>query len=136
VQQTRDLDDVALSAAVEAELPGVQEDELELGLEVVAEAEDFGATEGGPAVGDFLELVGVKAAVVELGGDVAVDGAAEVELELAVEEGLLARVERDGDGRVEVFGSSCSFFVAGYTRGSAVGLFGWLGPSKKRKAVV
>jgi hypothetical protein len=75
----------------------VQRDELNLRLEVVAEADDARAALRGPRVRHLLELGRVQAPAVELRLDVAVERVAEDELELTVQKRLLTWVERDGE---------------------------------------
>lgn len=82
-----------LGGAVEAELVDVQADQVQLRLEVVAEAQDARAALGEPLVGNGLELVRVEASAVVLGLDVQVEGLGQGILELAVDERLLAGAE-------------------------------------------
>jgi hypothetical protein len=96
VQHAGQLVRVALAAAVEGEVVQVHVDELELRLEVVAEADDALAAVLVPCVGDLLELVRDEVATLELGVDEVVESVSEVELELGVEDALLGGVEGDG----------------------------------------
>jgi hypothetical protein len=75
----------------------VQAHEVELRLHVVPEADHLGPALALPVLGDFLEAVGLEAAGGELRCDVVVEGGGQGEFQLAVEQALLARAERDGE---------------------------------------
>ena len=93
VQEAAYLDLAVLSAPIESELAHVEADQLDLSFEVIPEPDDLGPTFVCPSICNLLELVRVESPVVQLDGDVTMDGAAEIELELAVQEALLAGVE-------------------------------------------
>lgn len=75
----------------------MQADQLQLRLQVVPEAQDARAAARVPLVRDRLELVGVQPAAVELRLQVRVERLGQGELELAVQQRLLAGIQRDGD---------------------------------------
>lgn len=87
----------AVVGVVEPELVQVQAHQLDLSLEVVAEANDAGAAFGGPAVRYLLQLGRVEATAVELRLDVQIKRIGQGILELAVQQRLLAWVQRDGE---------------------------------------
>lgn len=74
----------------------MQAHQVELRLEVVAEADDARPALALPVVGDAPQLVGREPAVRELRGQVVVEGRRQRELEFAVEEALFAGGEGDG----------------------------------------
>jgi hypothetical protein len=74
----------------------VQAHQVQLRLHVVPEPDYLGPALALPVLGDLFEAVRLEPARRELRRDVVVEGCCEGELELAVEEALLARAERDG----------------------------------------
>lgn len=82
--------------AVELEVIDVHAHEVQLCLDVVAKTHHFWAALALPVISDLPELVRLEPATVELRGDIIVQCRGQNELELAVEEALLARIQRDG----------------------------------------
>lgn len=94
VQEAVDLDWVALAPAAKGEFIDVQRHEVDLRLKVEAEADHARPALLVPGVGNLFEVERHQAALFELTGNVAVQSAGEVVLQLAVQQALLSCVQR------------------------------------------
>jgi hypothetical protein len=82
---------------VELEVVDVRAHQVELRLQVVPEPDHLWPALALPALGRAPELVRVEPPAVELRRDVVVERRRQRELELAVQQALLGRAERDGE---------------------------------------
>lgn len=94
VQEAADVNWVALAPAAKGKFIDVQRHEVDLRLKVEAEADHARPALLVPGVGNFFEVDRHQAALFELTGNVAVQGAGEVVFQLAVQQALLSCVQR------------------------------------------
>ena len=98
IDNTQGSSRVGRCGAVELEVVDVHADKVELGFEIVPEGYDVWAAFGFPRVRDTLDFAVVEKTEGELGRDVGVEERCEEELEFTIEQGLLARCERNLQG--------------------------------------
>ncbi len=88
---------LCLSWPVEPEVVDVRRDEVNLSLEIVAEADDFRTALLRPSISDTAQLTRFQATAIKLRSEVGVQCVVEVILELAIQQTLLSGIEGNVD---------------------------------------